>query len=112
MSLEERIAAGDSLAAYDVIVECREQLEEVQARLGVSLCDDHAVLSRLRDLERAKPARGCEPVIDGGRRAGRSATKQETAAKDRGGKERRRTVALSGAAPRATAGKRAGGRAC
>lgn len=111
MELDRRIDRGDTLAAYDVMVECREAIAALLPELGVTLIDDANALDRLRDLERLKPAFGTRPIIEGGRQAGERVT-QETAATDRGGRERTRSAAKEGAVPGATAGKRARSVSC
>lgn len=111
LSIDQRVARGDTLVAYDVIVEASESLGTVLDRLGMVLVDDADAMARLRELAIEKPRHGCQPVIHGGREAGDIVT-QETAATDRGGKERRTDAACGGACPRATAGNRAGRKSC
>lgn len=111
MSLAQRIAYGDSIVAYDVIADLREQLGEMLEPLSSVMTDDGDALARLRDLEVLKPLYGIEPVIAGGRQAG-DIVSQETAPTDRCGKERQRNAACVGACPRATAGQRAGRKTC
>lgn len=111
LSIAQRIDRGDVLVAHDIIVEAREELGHVLDQLDAVTADDPEALARLRDLELLKPLYGIEPLIAGRREAG-DIVSQETAAKDRSGRDRHRNAGCGGTCPRATAGQRAGRKSC
>lgn len=84
MTLDERIAACDREAIYDAIVECREHLDEVRARLGRLLVDDAETLDRLAEMKSLRRWHGEPPI------RGRKAT-QDTAGTAASGKEPQRS---------------------
>lgn len=97
--LDRRLAEGDRLAIYDVIGETLAELTQLRELIAEVLVDDPAALHRLAELRTMKPRYGVLPVIDGGRQAGDRVTNQETAATDRGGKERPRSGRMNRKAP-------------
>ena len=97
--LDRRLAAGDRLAIYDVIGHTLAELTQLREAIAAELVDDPAALHRLAELRTLKPRYGVLPVIDGGRQAGDRVTNQETAATDRGGKERPRSGRMNRKAP-------------
>ena len=97
--LDRRLAEGDRLAIYDVIGETLAELTQLREAIAEVLVDDPAALHRLAELRTMKPRYGVLPVIDGGRQAGDRVTNQETAATDRGGKERPRSGRMNRKAP-------------
>lgn len=96
--IDRRLAEGDRLAIYDVIGETLAELTKLRELIAAELVDDPAALHRLAELRTMKPRYGVLPVIDGGRQAG-DRVNQETAAKDRGGKERPRSGRINRKAP-------------
>ncbi len=96
--IDRRLAEGDRLAIYDVIGETLAELTKLRELIATELVDDPAALRRLAELRTMKPRYGVLPVIDGGRQAG-NRVNQETAATDRGGKERPRSGRINRKAP-------------
>lgn len=96
--LDRRLAEGDRLAIYDVLGHALAELARLREAIAEVLVDDPAALHRLAELRVLKPRYGVLPVIDGGRQAG-DRVNQETAATDRGGKERPRSGRMNRQAP-------------
>lgn len=97
-TIDTRLTNGDRLAIHDAIVDAIEKLEAIRDRLADVLVDDADILRRLRSLHERKPAYGTLPIIDGCRQAGDKVS-EETAATDRGGKERPRSGRMNRNAP-------------
>lgn len=97
-TIDTRLTHGDRLAIYDAMVDAVEKLEAIRDRLADVLVDDADILRRLRSLHEQKPAYGTLPIIDGCRQAG-DRVSEETAATDRGGRERPRSGRVNRKAP-------------
>ena len=58
LELDERIARGDRMAAYDVIGACIDELTAWRDGLGEVLCDAET-MARIANLNSRRRARGC-----------------------------------------------------